>query len=487
MRKKEESRERLKEIIKKLRKTYPDAKCSLDYKSPFQLLVATILSAQCTDERVNMVTPALFARFPDAGAMAKAKLADVEKLVQSTGFYKNKAKSLVEMSQALIERHGGNVPNDLDALVALRGVGRKTANVILGNAFDIPGMVVDTHVGRLARRMGFTKNEDPVKVEQDLMQIAPKSEWTHLAHLFISHGRARCMARKPDCLHCEVEDICPKAGVVVSTARPGKAPAQVSGRSLRKKLQTLLTLSIFIIISACSGQHPLSKQIAQPKYYADNELSFQPKRLWRLVVTWEPYLLDKNKALVNKEFQLVVRDGDERKRIENEIRDKGGDEAYLRWFENHVSAIGYWERRDQARISRHKDVLTVVLTTKAFKEVPLSDYLNVAPVSFPDPLLDAFARHCQPDSWDVLEKGDSAGVEIVLESRHPNPGARRWNRIEKDSRNFSWRAWSVAQENRMSYRTVAFVKETIARCPLPPNVHEQFKLMAHRQSMGVQW
>ena len=234
MRKKEESRARLIEIIKRLRETYPNAKCSLEYETSFQLLVATILSAQCTDERVNKVTPALFARFPDARKMAAAKLADVEKLVQSTNFYKNKAKALVEMSQALMSEHGGQVPANLESLVALRGVGRKTANVVLGNAFDTPGMVVDTHVGRLARRMGLTKNDDPVKVEQDLMQVAPKEEWSHLAHLFIYHGRARCIARKPDCLNCEVEDLCPKAGVAVSTARPAKAPAEVSGRSLRK-------------------------------------------------------------------------------------------------------------------------------------------------------------------------------------------------------------------------------------------------------------
>lgn len=236
MRKKEtldQKQARCKEVIRRFRKTYPDAKCSLDYQTPFQLLCATILSAQCTDERVNMVTPALFARFPDAQAMARAALPEVEKLVQSTGFYKNKAKALVEMSKALVEKHQGQVPDNLDALTSLRGVGRKTANVILGNAFGVPGFVVDTHIGRLSRRLGFTRQEDPVKVELEMMEIAPRKDWTDLGHLMIYHGRARCIARKPDCLNCEVGDLCPRVGVTVSTERPARAPAKVSGKSLR--------------------------------------------------------------------------------------------------------------------------------------------------------------------------------------------------------------------------------------------------------------
>jgi endonuclease-3 len=209
------TRERALKIIKELRRAYPDVKCSLDYVSPFQLLAATVLSAQCTDERVNMVTPALFAKYPDAPRMAKAKLSDVERLVQSTGFYKNKAKALVESAKLIVEKHGGEVPRTMEELVNLRGVGRKTANVILGNAFGLAeGVVVDTHVKRLTHRMGLTKHRDPVKIEQDLIDLLPQEEWTDFSHLMIFHGRARCTARKPDCAHCEVRDICPKIGVI---------------------------------------------------------------------------------------------------------------------------------------------------------------------------------------------------------------------------------------------------------------------------------
>ncbi|MBI2605313.1 MAG: endonuclease III [Deltaproteobacteria bacterium] len=210
------------EIVRVLKRAYPGAKCSLDYSTPYQLLVSTILSAQCTDERVNKVTPALFRRFPDARAMAKADLEAIEQLVKTTGFYKSKALSLSESARAIAERHGGEVPRDLEALVKLRGVGRKTANVVLGNAFGKPeGVVVDTHVGRLSRRLGLTKQTDPVKVEHELAAIVPKKEWTMFSHLLIHHGRARCMARNPDCVGCEISELCPKIGVMLKT-RPRK-------------------------------------------------------------------------------------------------------------------------------------------------------------------------------------------------------------------------------------------------------------------------
>lgn len=221
-------------VLATFRRAYPDAHCSLDFKTPYQLLIATILSAQCTDERVNLVTPGLFKRFSDAKAMSKADLAEVEKLIQSTGFYKNKARALVECSRALVEQHKGEVPRELEQLTALRGVGRKTANVVLGNAYGVPGLVVDTHVGRLSRRLGFTSQEDPEKVEQEMMEIVPREDWTDFAHLLISHGRARCVARKPDCLNCEVEKLCPKVGVTVSTLRPAKAPAKISSAALKR-------------------------------------------------------------------------------------------------------------------------------------------------------------------------------------------------------------------------------------------------------------
>jgi endonuclease-3 len=201
------------EILRILKRTYPEAECSLHYKNPFQLLIAVILSAQCTDERVNKVTPALFRRLPTPQAMASADLGELEELVRTTGFFKNKAKSLKECSTALVERHAGKVPRTLEELTALRGVGRKTANVVLGVAYGVPGLVVDTHVGRLTRRMGFTKATDPVKVEHEMMEIVPREDWSLFAHLMINHGRETCTARKAMCEECPVNRYCPKVGV----------------------------------------------------------------------------------------------------------------------------------------------------------------------------------------------------------------------------------------------------------------------------------
>ncbi len=198
-------------IIEILRKTYPDAECSLDFEDPFQLLISTILSAQCTDERVNKVTPALFKKFPTPQKMSKANLPELEQLIRSTGFYKNKAKSILESSKILVEKFNSQMPKTIEELTSLKGVGRKTANVVLGSAFGInAGVVVDTHAGRLSRRIGFTKQTDPVKVEQDLMKIVPQKDWTLFSHLLVFHGRARCPARKPDCEHCEIKNLCPK-------------------------------------------------------------------------------------------------------------------------------------------------------------------------------------------------------------------------------------------------------------------------------------
>lgn len=202
------------EILRRLEAAYPDAHCALDHRNAFELLVATILSAQCTDKRVNMVTPALFARFPDAAALAGASQEEVEELVRTTGFFRSKAKNLIAMATALVERHGGEVPQRMDDLVVLPGVGRKTANVILGNAFGInEGVVVDTHVGRLSQRLGLTTQSDPVKIEADLMQQFPRERWTMLAHYLIDHGRAICDARRPRCGECPLADLCPSASV----------------------------------------------------------------------------------------------------------------------------------------------------------------------------------------------------------------------------------------------------------------------------------
>lgn len=205
------------EIIKLLRREYPEAKCSLDFETPFQLLIATILSAQCTDARVNLVTPALFKKFPDAAAMARATQKEVEKLIQSTGFFRNKAKSIRGAAQAILKDHGGEVPQTLDELHALPGVGRKTANVVLGNAFGIPGLVVDTHVLRLSKRLGFTKLTDAVKVEHALMPLVAREDWTDFTHLIIHHGRAICTARKALCGECVLAKLCPKLGVTAAS------------------------------------------------------------------------------------------------------------------------------------------------------------------------------------------------------------------------------------------------------------------------------
>jgi endonuclease III len=199
-------------VLDRLLARYPDARCALDFTNAFELLCATILSAQCTDKRVNMVTPALFARYPDAAALAAARTEDVEELIRSTGFFRSKAKSLVGMAQALVERHGGQVPADMASLVVLPGVGRKTANVILGNAFGRnDGIVVDTHVTRLSNRLGLTTESDAVKIEQALLPLFPTERWTMLSHLLIDHGRQVCDARKPRCGECLLADVCPAA------------------------------------------------------------------------------------------------------------------------------------------------------------------------------------------------------------------------------------------------------------------------------------
>ncbi len=202
---------------KALAKLYPDAHCALHHENPLQLLIATILSAQCTDVRVNMVTPALFARYPTAKAFADADIGELESMIQSTGFFRNKAKNIKACCQAIVEKHGGEVPGNLEDLVVLPGIGRKTANVVLGNAFDVPGITVDTHVHRLSQRLGLTKKDDPVKIELDLMDLIPRSEWTDFSHRMIFHGRQVCFARKPACSQCLLNKFCPKIGVTSSS------------------------------------------------------------------------------------------------------------------------------------------------------------------------------------------------------------------------------------------------------------------------------
>ncbi|MCW5555193.1 MAG: endonuclease III [Verrucomicrobiae bacterium] len=206
---------RTRKILVALQKTYPDAHCELQFSNPLELLIATILSAQCTDKRVNLVTAGLFKKYRSAAAFANASRAELEQDIQTTGFFRNKAKNIKACCAALVERHGGEVPRTMEELTQLGGVGRKTANVVLGNAFGLNvGVVVDTHIARLSQRLGLTKHTDPEKIEQDLMPLVPREQWTLFSHWLIWHGRRRCVARKPDCGGCEIAKLCPSAGKV---------------------------------------------------------------------------------------------------------------------------------------------------------------------------------------------------------------------------------------------------------------------------------
>jgi endonuclease-3 len=200
-------------VFRILTKLYPEAHCALNHRSPLELLIATILSAQCTDARVNIVTPALFDRYPDAKAYATADLGELESYIKSTGFFRAKAKSIQAACRKLVDDYGGEVPGTLEELVRLPGVGRKTANVVLGDCFGVPGITVDTHVNRVSRRLGLTTQTDPGKIEQDIMQLLPAKDWVMFNHRMITHGRQVCVARKPDCEHCGLSKVCPKIGV----------------------------------------------------------------------------------------------------------------------------------------------------------------------------------------------------------------------------------------------------------------------------------
>ncbi len=218
---------RARRIDRALAVRFPDAHIELDFRTPFELLVATVLSAQTTDVRVNLTTPALFARFPDAAAMAAADPTELEEILRPTGFFRAKTRAVIGIGQALVERFGGEVPGRMKDLVTLPGVGRKTANVVLGNAFGVPGLPVDTHVLRLSGRLGLTDSDDPVQVEQDLCALLPRKDWTMASHHLIFHGRRICFARKPACGACPVFALCPSAGMGEND--PVKAAAMVKG------------------------------------------------------------------------------------------------------------------------------------------------------------------------------------------------------------------------------------------------------------------
>ena len=219
-------KQRALEILVRLKRLYPEAPCTLDYQTPVQLMVATILAAQCTDERVNTVTPALFRRFPDAAALAGADVSELEVLVRSTGFYRNKAKNIQAACQLIVEQHGGEVPRSMEALTSLPGVARKTANVVSAHAFGVNlGVTVDTHVKRLSYRFGLTQNTEPVKIERDLMKLLPQPDWENWSIRLVYHGRAVCNARSPQCDRCELVDLCPSAHL---SDKPGKKTSGTS-------------------------------------------------------------------------------------------------------------------------------------------------------------------------------------------------------------------------------------------------------------------
>ena len=211
------------QIYKILSKTYPNVKCELTFKTPFQLLVATVLSAQCTDKRVNMVTPNLFKKFGTPEKMAKARQTEIEKFIRSAGFYRTKAKNIKLLSNKLLTDFEGKVPKNLESLIKLPGVGRKTANVVLGHAYGIPGITVDTHFGRLSRRFGWSKNQDPVKVENDVSKLIAEKEWTNLSQRLIWHGRRVCFARNPACGACVLKSLCPSFGIGIKDEKIAKS------------------------------------------------------------------------------------------------------------------------------------------------------------------------------------------------------------------------------------------------------------------------
>jgi len=229
-------RARAREIVKQLEQAYPEAACALQHRSPFELLVATILSAQCTDKMVNQVTPRLFARFPNPRALADAPPAEIERIIQPTGFFRQKTKSIQAAARDLVERFGASVPGTLEELVTLRGVGRKTANVVLGDAFGVPGLTVDTHMMRVNRRLALTQHEDPVKIERDLMQLVPREEWTSYSHRVIQHGRVCCDARHPQCERCPLRELCPWPDSRAARGKPGpKRPRPANSARRRKR------------------------------------------------------------------------------------------------------------------------------------------------------------------------------------------------------------------------------------------------------------
>ena len=250
----------------------------------------------------------------------------------------------------------------------------------------------------------------------------------------------------------------------------------------------LLMIVCILLCGTLACRHgPGKRSLESPSYYLDNTLAFQPNRIWRMKVSWEPYLLDAKKALVVKQFQFIVHDDNDRRRLENSITAHGGDQRYLRWLETELFPIGEWEMRTDARVARYQNLIVVTLDTKAIKEVARKGYFSVSPVQFPDSMLRAIFDGCHELNWDVISKDDSVGFEVVLQSRADNPNARKWKLHEYDSPALWWKQWSVGQEHSIAYRTMVIFKTNVARCPLPPKIYDEFKLLKAGQEMGVAW
>lgn len=262
-----------------------------------------------------------------------------------------------------------------------------------------------------------------------------------------------------------------------------------SGSAWRRHLSAAAVACALVVLAwgGCSSGPDFERQLSHPSYYFDNSLPFQPNRIWRLKAYWTPYFLDDEKAMVVKQFELIVHGDVDRKRLEKEIVGRGGDERYLRWFEAGLFPLGNWELRDDARISRLSDGIVVSLRTHSLKEVPKDGSFTVGPVWFPDPVMRQVTDACGELNWDVIPQDTSVGFEVVLQSRELNPSADKWKTREFDSPTLWWKQWSVGQERSIAYRTVMRFKANVARCPMPPYLPRQFAQIAKGQGMGVDW
>jgi endonuclease-3 len=497
-------------VLAVLQKQYSHARCSLNYDTPFQLLCATILSAQCTDERVNMVTPALFARYPTAHALAKAQLGDVEHIIKSTGFYKNKARSLVECAQSLVEKYQGEVPRLLEELVPLRGVGRKTANVVLGNAYGVPAMVVDTHVGRLSRRLGFTKHTDPVKVEQDLMKIIPQEHWTIYSHWLIYHGRARCMARNPNCSQCELAQLCPKVGVSGSKQeRTAKKASHTSSQETAPQKasskKAMLALSLALALPLISGCQSLkfgtyARDMDAQTLSQDRHMAFAPHRLWRLQQSWRATAVGSPYAFVRRDFRYIAYTTAEKKKLQELIgRFTKNDDFYL-WLESRIEPLDLRYQRIGASLFTDGGAEGVLLSYESKEPIKRDGRFTIDALNFPDPLLQRAQRKCLDEGLDVEPSGQAMGVELVLETNaaamgtsgaaaRPETAHTPWPFEEHTPQSAHVRLWSYTGDNQVIYRALFQTTAGHSVCPFPPELTRTLENLMDRFvfNTGITW